>query len=41
MDKIYTAQKEREVAVMTRLKLLTDEKQELQKRLKKIEKDHG
>eukprot|EP00111_Clytia_hemisphaerica_P019177 TCONS_00056655-protein len=41
VDKLYTAQKVREDAMNVRMKLLIDEKEELQKRLRKLEKDHG
>ena len=41
VDKLYTAQKVREEAMMMRLKLLNDEKEEFLKRIKKLEGDQG
>ena len=41
VDKLYTAQKVREDAMVTRMKLLVDEKDELYKRIRKLEKDQG
>ena len=41
VDKLYTAQKVREDAMLTRMKLLMDEKEELIQRMRKLEKDKG
>jgi len=41
VDKLYTAQKVREEAMTTRMKLLLDEKEELYKRIRRLERDHG
>ena len=41
MDKIYSAQKERDAAVMARLKLATDDRNEALERLKRLERDRG
>ena len=41
VDKLYTAQKVREDAMVTRMKILVDEKDELYKRIRKFEKDQG
>ena len=41
VDKLYTAQKVREDAMVTRMKILVDEKDELYKRIRKLEKDQG
>ena len=41
VDKIYTAQKERDTAVMARLKMANDERDETLERLKRIERDRG
>jgi len=41
VDKIYSAQKERDIAVAARLKLANDERSEALERLKKLERDRG
>ena len=41
IGKIYTAQKEREDSIKKRLKQVTEEREELTKKLKNLEKDHN